>query len=256
MRKTVSERTENGREEEEVVEKMESLVFSFLEKICEGEIDLFFEFPSRRHAENFEYDQVQDVVKFSPHKTCRTRLLHSQSQKKFVCMLVALSRSHRLVVNNHCITKRDLFYSEVRFFGEQKRSDQVLEDLSAMLCVPRNVLRVVSAQKGEMAGRVWYFLDGERVECDLLEGCGVLVPTDDRKVRNLGSSAKFVLVVEKEATFQRLVEDKFHTSNECVLLTGKGFPDVGTLLILKKLSELKIPIYGLFDWVKNFLRVF
>jgi meiotic recombination protein SPO11 len=82
-------------------------------------------------------------------------------------------------------------------------------------------------------------------------------------------------VIEKEAAFLRLAEDRFYNKYAlhnhpltsllphliepiishrcvprfpCIVITGKGQPDVATRLFLKKLkAELKIPILGLFD---------
>ena len=62
--------------------------------------------------------------------------------------------------------------------------------------------------------------------------------------------AQFILVVEKECIFRRLVEDKIWYSNlPCIILTGCGFPDFATRAFLSQLyTQLKLPIYGLSDW--------
>lgn len=58
-----------------------------------------------------------------------------------------------------------------------------------------------------------------------------------------------MLVVEKEASFSKLIGYKgrggFEFLDSCILVTGKGYPDVSTRLLLKKLSYL--PIYCLID---------
>lgn len=91
------------------------------------------------------------------------------------------------------------------------------------------------------------------------------------------SSAKFVMIVEKDATFQRLLDDNFCTKlSPCIIITvwfwtrsllkkaqcqcsvyvtvcvcvdqGKGVPDVNSRLMVRKLWDtLHIPIFALVD---------
>lgn len=89
------------------------------------------------------------------------------------------------------------------------------------------------------------------------------------------SSAKFVLIVEKDATFQRLLDDGFCSKlSPCIMITvcfpvfassidpkdlpgmlllpvsnqGKGVPDVNSRLMVRKLWDtLHIPIFALVD---------
>jgi len=38
----------------------------------------------------------------------------------------------------------------------------------------------------------------------------------------------FILLVEKDAAFMRLAEDRFYNTYPCIILTAKGQPDVAT----------------------------
>ena len=44
--------------------------------------------------------------------------------------------------------------------------------------------------------------------------------------------ARFVLVVEKDAVFQRLAEERIDTLLPCIVITGRGFPDTATRAFL------------------------
>lgn len=114
--------------------------------------------------------------------------------------------------------------------------------------VPRRSLNVLATSKGLFVGDVRFndgsgnFVDGSRNP--------LLVPADVDEIRNLQSSADFILVVEKDATFQKLFDDGFLVSEvgPCVLVTGKGYPDVNTRELVKRLSdELSLPVYALVD---------
>ena len=75
-------------------------------------------------------------------------------------------------------------------------------------------------------------------------------------VTDIRSDAQFILVVEKDAAFMRLAEDRFYNSYPCIIITGKGQPDVATRLFLKRLSEsLNIPVLGLVDADPSGLKI-
>jgi meiotic recombination protein SPO11 len=68
------------------------------------------------------------------------------------------------------------------------------------------------------------------------------------QVENLNSDAEFVLVIEKDAVFQDLAEDKFFNYIPCILVTASGQPDMATRMFIKKLHEdLHLPILGFLD---------
>ena len=57
-----------------------------------------------------------------------------------------------------------------------------------------------------------------------------------------------MLLIEKDAAYMRLAEDRFYNKYPCILITAKGQPDVATRLFLRRIhDELHLPILGLFD---------
>jgi DNA topoisomerase VI subunit A len=61
--------------------------------------------------------------------------------------------------------------------------------------------------------------------------------------------ARFVLVVEKECIFRRMVEDGVAARQRCVIVTGCGMPDVATRAFVHQLhTRLGLPVLGLSDW--------
>ena len=64
----------------------------------------------------------------------------------------------------------------------------------------------------------------------------------------LESDAEFIILVEKEAAYMRLAEDRFYNKYPSIIITGKGQPDVATRLFLRKVRDhLKIPVLALVD---------
>jgi DNA topoisomerase VI subunit A len=62
------------------------------------------------------------------------------------------------------------------------------------------------------------------------------------------STAKFAILVEKDAVWSRLLEDRFHEKNNCLLISSGGQAARGVRRFVQRIAtELKIPIYILVD---------
>jgi meiotic recombination protein SPO11 len=144
-------------------------------------------------------------------------------------------------------TKRHLFYRDVNLFENQRVSDGLIEDLGALLRVSRNSLNVIASAKGKVIGRMSFTEGGDRIDCTQGLGGHAITPMLDQ-VDNIESDAEFVLVIEKDAVFQDLAEDKFFNYLPCVFITASGQPDMATRMFIKKIhEELQIPILGFLD---------
>ncbi|XP_038057480.1 meiotic recombination protein SPO11-like isoform X2 [Patiria miniata] len=173
----------------------------------------------------------------------------ANSVKKFGITLRVVAMCYTLVQSNTYSTKRDLYYNDTKLFGSQSTLDETMENICCMLNVPRRSLHVLATSKGFIAGDLKFTeVDGNHVDCSTSK-TGVLVPVHVQDISNVQSRARFVLVVEKDATFQKLLDDgMLEDMWPCIIITGKGFPDVNTRLMVRKLwTTLQIPILGLVD---------
>ncbi|MED6284529.1 endodeoxyribonuclease [Characodon lateralis] len=164
-------------------------------------------------------------------------------------ILKILSVIYRLVQSNSYATKRDIYYNNTQLFGSQRTVDSIIDDMSCMLKVPRRSLHVLATSKGLISGDLCYLEeDGTRIDCHS-NSAAVSVSPNIAGIRNIVSSAKFIMIVEKDATFQRLLDDDFCTKlSPCIIITGKGVPDVNSRLMVRKLWDtLHIPIFALVD---------
>lgn len=48
---------------------------------------------------------------------------------------------------------------------------------------------------------------------------------------------RYVVVVEKDAVFQRLVDDEFPALADCILVNAKGMPDIATRAFVRAMLE-------------------
>ncbi|KAG8131691.1 hypothetical protein E2320_009599 [Naja naja] len=135
---------------------------------------------------------------------------------------------------------QDIFYTDTVLFGNQRVVDNIINDISCMLKIPRRTLHILSTSKGCIAGNLSYIEE---------DGTKTPVPPNVEGIRNLITDAKFILIIEKDATFQRLLDDNFCCKmSPSIIITGKGVPDINTRLLVRKLWDTcHVPIFALMD---------
>nr|CAI5856108.1 unnamed protein product [Callosobruchus analis] len=125
--------------------------------------------------------------------------------------------------------------------------DRAINLVSCLLNVGMWALNII-AQKGLIFGNLKIMLSsGETINCNVP---GTLIPQDINDIVELHSDAYFILVVEKEAIFQKLLEEDVPNklTRPFIMITGKGFPDLNTQLFLRKLwIIMSIPVFILVD---------
>eukprot|EP00948_MAST-09A_sp_MAST-9A-sp1_P001805 g1805.t1 len=233
------------RSSEYLIESIDSLVLRIVQEILQGK-GLTFKVPSRNYSNTIyipELDRVvlNDVVS---HRT----LTSAQTVRKTAIMTRVLALIREILGKKIHVTKRDLFYTDVKLFVDQKQTDVILEDIACMLGSTRTSLNVVASEKGVVVGRLQFEEAGDLIDCTKMGIGGKAIPPSQDRCTNITSDAKFILLVEKDAAFMRLAEDRFYNKFPCIIITAKGQPDVATRLFLRRLrDELKIPVLGLVD---------
>ncbi|XP_048464445.1 meiotic recombination protein SPO11 isoform X2 [Rhincodon typus] len=232
----------------DVLKKIENVIKETLTYLAKGEAPVIA-FDKRSSWENIWFDGNVGLQMLSDSAMSKVKCECSRSIHRFALILKTLAMIYKLVQSNTYATKRDLYYNDTQLFGSQTILDGIINDISCMLKVPRRSLHILSTLKGCIAGDLCYTEeDGNRVNC-ACNSTAVLVPSNVDGIQNLKSAAKFVLVVEKDATFQRLLDDDFCTKLfPCIIITGKGVPDLSTRLMVRKLWDiLHIPAFALMD---------
>jgi len=226
----------------EIQTSIEDIMITVANTILNGE-GMGFTIPTRGTVYVEELNRI--VLK---DKASFTSFTNSGSTRKVAIVTRVLQLVHGVLTKGIHVTKRDLFYTDVKLFKDQKDSDGVLDDVSCMLGCTRNSLHVVASEKGVVVGRLQYLEDGDEIDCTRMGVGGKAIPSNMTKVTSMRSDALFVLLVEKDAAFMRLAEDRFYNRFPCIIITAKGQPDVASRLFLNKLKrELKIPILAVVD---------
>lgn len=132
-------------------------------------------------------------------------------------------------------------------FSEQSESNPLIEDLEVALNLKREDLNLNTDRKGVVAGPLILndTFGGEKTTIDARKQgrSGWMIPSDvDNGMEIESLDADYVLVVEKDAMWQRLNEDKFWKKENCILITPKGQASRGCRRLISKLAEKKLPI--------------
>lgn len=228
-----------------VLDAVEAAVLLVAETILRGE-GFSYALPSRAKGNQLYVRELDRIV--LKDSLSHRPFAHTSTCKKAVVTTRILQLVHELCRKRIHVTKRDLFYTDVKLFEDQGTSDAVLDDVACMLGCTRSSLHVVASEKGVVVGRLTFSEDGDPIDCSRMGVGGKAIPPNIDKVTDIRSDATFILLVEKDAAFMRLAEDRFYNTYPCIIITAKGQPDVATRLFLKKLKEtLKVPVLALVD---------
>ncbi|PFX31488.1 Meiotic recombination protein SPO11 [Stylophora pistillata] len=219
---------------DEVITKLEEIIQTIVEDISQNKPPSL-KYNCRNSWKNTRFNSAVGIEMIDDVNQTEHRFSSMASIGKFAATLRVMAFCYKLLQQDTYATKRDIYYSDVPFFGNQNVVDSIIDNIACMLKVPRHCLHVLAASKA----------------IDRLD---------------IHSDAKFVLVVEKEASFQRLMDDNvLHRLHPCIVITvststassleripnktkGKGFPDVNTRMMIRRLwYTLQIPILALVD---------
>ena len=229
----------------QVLEGMEAIALNIAKQVLDKK-GFNLDIPSRA-ASNQIYVKEWDRIVLGGKRSTRTFLNVKESRKSAITLRV-MQLLHQVLVKRIHITKRDLFYTDVKLFVDQAESDGVLDDVATMIGCTRSNLHVVASDKGLVVGRIQFEEDGDEIDCTKMGVGGKAIPPYIDKIENIRSDAEFILLVEKEAAYMRMAEDRFYHRYPCIIITAKGQPDVATRMFLARVTnELKIPVLGLVD---------
>ena len=199
-----------------------------------------FIYPNFKSWRNVKFDPERGLVpKVEDYELTEVSWANVASRKKYVGILRVLNKIHQLLIDDERITKRELYYQLLSYGGgTANQVAEAVQVVNVMLQIPRGQLRIVATSKGLMAGDLTYInLDGIEVDCSSASH-GEPIPNEVDDMLNIKSTAQVVVIVEKDATFQRLLQENFLklVNYNILLITGKGVPDLSTRKLVSRLG--------------------
>jgi len=246
--------------EEEVIQRLEEFGRRIAESILRGE-EPVIEVPVRSLA-NTVWDEKRKLLVLGPKKALRNYFDIGES-KKFMQTLLMLSLILRARREGDYPTIRDLYYTgkhtiyyidengrkrSEETWDDQRESNSVIQDIEVAVNLLREHMGIMHDAKGKVVGNVVIRSKGYEIDLSRMGSGAYAIPPNVDKLEIVSVDAEYVLVVEKDAIFERLNEEEFWKKNRCILVTGKGQPDRSTRRLVRRLwEEFDLPVYVLTD---------
>ena len=214
------------------------------------------EIPTRTLA-NVRFNEKKKIIELKGDK--QKRLFFNVGQaKKFMQTFLVGGACKDLIASGKTTSIRDLYYmtkhtlgdTHQNTFEEQEESDPIIEDLEVTVDALREELHLFASNRGSLVGELTLVDAGDTIDARRMGSGGWGVPSivEADVVQFKKHEAKFVLLVEKDAIFRRLNEDKFWKKYHCILITGQGQPPRGVRRLVHRMhEELGLPVYVLVD---------
>ncbi|XP_015084761.1 meiotic recombination protein SPO11-2 [Solanum pennellii] len=194
---------------------------------------------------------------FLSHSFCTRSLTRENSAKSFIRVWKVMEMCYQIMVQEKRVTQRELYYKLLcdspDYFTSQLQVNRTIQDLVALLRCSRYSLGIMASSRGAIAGRLLLQEpDKEVVDCSACGSSGYAISGDLELLEKLTmeTDARYIIMVEKHAIFQRLAEDRVFNQIPCILITAKGFPDIATRFLLHRICRMfpNLPVLGLVDW--------
>lgn len=159
---------------------------------------------------------------------------------------------------------RDMYYRDPALFNSQTTVDRYVDDIAFTFGVPRSALNVTAVVKGLVVGPITFCRRDGSIVNAAADRDGMLVPSLKEVLSVDMIAVRWILVIEKEASFRSIAASAFWAthSTQGVLITGKGYPDIATRALLRYLSTpspqngfTAPPVYGLVDYDPDGLAI-
>ncbi len=248
-----------------IVEMAKSII-----ALVQAEQDPYVDIPSRTLS-NVQFNEQKGIIELldGKQRRCFFSLLgrrkgEGSQARKFMQTVRVAEVCKRLIDANDSTSIRDLFYnlkvpikvadgqskSKELIFAEQAESDPIIEDIEVAVSALREELGVHAETKGAMVGPMTIVDDGDTINLANMGSGGWAVPSivEPNVIQFKKHAAKYILLIEKGAVWQRFNKDRYWEKNKCLIVHGGGQPPRGVRRLVYRLhNELKLPVYVLVD---------
>lgn len=210
-----------------------------------------------RTLSNVAFNERRKIIELGD-KTQSREFFNTAMARKFMQTMIIASKCKVLLDEEKTVSIRQMFYmtkhtlegSDENTFEDQNESDPIIEDLEVGIDALREELHLFANRRGLVVGKLTVNDAGDTIDLSRMGRGGWGIPSicESDMLSFVKSSAEFILLVEKQAVWHRLNEDRFWEKHNCILMTSEGQAARGARRLLQRMSlELKLPIYALVD---------
>ena len=137
---------------------------------------------------------------------------------------------------------REIYYQNIDTVDSQAQIDKTIKEIAFFTRQPRHYLHLDASAKGLLSGNLQISINGSGEIFDInsmseLQGGFSIKNFYNIEFENQ-ENCDFALIVEKDSVYNQLIQEGFFEIGNFprgVLITGKGYPDYSTKLLVKKL---------------------
>jgi len=264
----VGRRRASGRDRAAAGERIRKMAREVVGVVHERQ-DPYVDIPSRTLS-NVRFNKQKGIIELLDGKQRRfffsllgRRKGEGSQAKKFMQTIRVAEVCKRLIDSGDSTSIRDLFYNlkvpiksadgkgaRELIFTEQPESDPIIEDIEVAVAALREELGVHAETKGAMVGPMSIVDNGDAIDLSAMGSGGWAVPSivEADVIQFHKHKAKFILLIEKGAVWQRFNKDRFWDKHKCMIIHGGGQPPRGVRRLLFRMHrELVLPVYVLVD---------
>jgi len=214
----------------------------------------------QRGRSNVEFDEKKKILQLGDKTTSR-QFLNVAHAKKFMQTMLVSAKAHDYLQHNKTAAIREIYYelkhtianTKENTFEDQTESDGCIVDLEHSVDTIREKLNLHANPKGTLYGDIVLrdkMHHNDTFNCSKLGrgGWSVMSRIEPEEIEFKSVNAKYLLMIETEAMYERLVEEGFPRKNNCLLVSTGGQAARGTRRLIARLhQEKKLPVYCFTD---------
>ena len=214
----------------------------------------------QRGKGNVTWDEEKGYIGLG-EKTVTRNFLNIAHARKFMQTSLIMAKSNEYLLHNKTASIREIYYelkhtiegTNENTFEGQDESDPVIVDLEHCVNTIREKLNLHANPKGTLYGNIT--LRDKMHHNDTFNasklgrgGWSVMSRMEPEEIEILETDAEYLLVVETEAMFERLIEEGFPKTNHCLLIGTGGQAARGARRLVHRVHrELEMPTYVFTD---------
>src|SRR5258708_1562679 len=250
--KSSKKKTDRDAHTQNKIEKLARTVLSDVTKGSKPAVEI-----RTRTLSNVSFNKRRKIIELGDRTQSR-EFFNTAMARKFMQTLIVAKGCKTLLDEGKTVSIRQMFYmskhtlkgTSENTFEDQNESDPIIEDLEVGIDALREELHLFANRRGLVVGKLSVNDAGDVIDLAHMGRGGWGIPSicEPDQLKFVKNGAEFILLVEKQAVWHRLNEDRFWEKYNCILLTSEGQAARGARRLLQRMAqELKLPIYVLVD---------
>ncbi len=214
----------------------------------------------QRGRNNVEFDEKNGLLMLGDKITSRN-FLNIGHAKKFMQTMMVTAKTHDYLKQNKTASIREVYYelkhtlgkTKENTFEDQTESDSCIVDLEHSIDTIREKLNLHANPKGTLYGDIT--LMDKKHHNDTFNalklgrgGWSIMSRLEPEEIEIKSVNANYILVIETEAMYERLVEEGFARKHKAILISTGGQAARGTRRLIHRIhKEAKLPVYMFTD---------